>query len=158
MTWSRDSVVRESFVLSLVIMVACGKDHTLLLTTGGAWTCGWGHVSQLGHGDEADKLVLTLVTAEWFEGDTIVMVAGGMCNSEALRADGRVWTWGWSFSRCLGHNDEEDRLVPTHLGGAMAGAAEVLVRAGVSNTLAVTIDGVLWAWDSVLWAWGSGGG
>ena len=108
-------------------------------------------VGQLGHGDEADKLLLTLVAAERFEGDTIVMVAAGMCHSVALGADGRVWTWGWSFGGCLGHNNEEGRLVPTHLGGALAGAAAVLVAAGSSNSLAVTIDGVLWAW-------GSGGG
>jgi len=141
-------VVKESFVLSLVIIVACGKDHTLLLTTGGVWTCSWGHVSPLGLGDEADKLVLTLVRPEWFEEDTIVMVTTGMCNSETLGTDRRVWTWGWRFSRCMSHNDEEDRLVPTHLGGAMARVAEVLVRAGVSNKLTVTIDGVLWVWDS----------
>ena len=33
-------LVRESFGGSLAIMVACGEDYTLLLTTGGVWTCG----------------------------------------------------------------------------------------------------------------------
>jgi len=105
----------------------------------------------LGHDNEADKLALTLVAAERFEGDTIVMVAAGMCHSVTLGQDRRVWMWGWSFNGCLGHNNEEGRLVPTHLGGALARAVTVLVVAGSSNILAVTMN-------CVLWAWGSGGG
>ena len=89
-------------------MVSCGQEHTLVLTAVGVWSCGWGDFCQLGHGDSADKLVLTLVGAEGFRRVQIDMVAVGGAHSVALGADGRVWTWGngrfWQpWASCGGH-------------------------------------------------------
>jgi len=78
--------------------------------------------------DTADKLVPTLVVAEGFRGAQIVMVAAGGLHSVALGAAGRVWTWGWGKFVQLGHNNMENRLVPTLLAGeVLGGAAAVLV-------------------------------
>ena len=136
------------------VMVSCGDNHTLVLTavdcvSPAVWSCGWGLHGQLGHGDTADKLVLTLMGAEGFGGVQIAMVAAGGSHSVALGADGRVWAWGWGEYGQLGHNDEENRLVPTLLAGqALGGAAAVLVVAGGYHTVAVTIQGELWVWGS----------
>jgi hypothetical protein len=32
-----------------------------------------------------------------------------------VSAEGRVWTFGYGYRGSLGHNDEQDRLVPTLL-------------------------------------------
>jgi len=48
------------------VMVSCGGEHTLVLTAITVWSCRWGSYGQLGHGDTADKLVLTLLGAEGF--------------------------------------------------------------------------------------------
>eukprot|EP00277_Geminigera_cryophila_P022957 CAMPEP_0179479202 /NCGR_PEP_ID=MMETSP0799-20121207/57499_1 /TAXON_ID=46947 /ORGANISM="Geminigera cryophila, Strain CCMP2564" /LENGTH=460 /DNA_ID=CAMNT_0021290711 /DNA_START=165 /DNA_END=1548 /DNA_ORIENTATION=- len=139
---------KEMYGGSPAVMVACGGSHTLVLTAGGlVWSCGDGDLGQLGHGDTAYMLVLTLVAEEVFRGEQIVMVAAGGNHSVALGAEGRVWTWGHGESGRLGHNDEEDRLVPTQLAGeALGGAAAVLVAAGCVHTAAVTIQGALWVW------------
>ena len=139
---------KEMFGGSPAVMVACGSLHTLVLTaTGLVWSCGDNEHGGLGHGDKADKLVLTLVGAEGFRGVQIVMVAAGGSHSVALGAEGRVWTWGEGMLGQLGHNNGEDRLVPMQLAGeALGGAAAVLVAAGALHTVAVTREGELWVW------------
>jgi len=44
-------------------------------------SCGWVGCGQLGHGDTADKLVLTLVGVEGFRGAQIIMVVAGGVDS-----------------------------------------------------------------------------
>jgi len=107
---SRDS---ELFGGQLALMVAChgGNAHTIVLTVGGLWTCGTGQYGLLGHGDETDKIVLTQVVVECFEGNAqIVMVVGGEMHSVAVGSEGGVWTWGCRVY--LGHSDVQHRHVP----------------------------------------------
>jgi len=121
----------------------------VLNAAGCVWTYGSGSFGQLGHGNKADKLVLTLVVAERFKGAQIVMLAAGGHHSVALGAEGKVWTWGWNSHGQLGHNDLQDRLVPTQLEGeALGGAAAVLVAAGEKYSVAVMIAGALWVWGN----------
>ena len=139
---------KEMYGGSPAVMVACGGEHTLVLTAVGCvWSCGEGSLGQLGHGDASNQLVLTLVGEEGFRGAQIVMVAAGGNHSVALGADGIVWAWGYGQFGQLGHNDEQKRLAPTQLAGeALGGAAAVLVAAGGDHTLAVTLAGALWVW------------
>jgi len=138
---------KEMYGGSPAVMVACGARHTLVLTGVGLLSCGFGDDGQLGHGDKAERLVLTLVTAEGFRGAQIVMVAAGATHSVALGAEGRVWTWGSGRHGQLGHSNEGNRLVPKLLAGeALGGSAAVLVSAGWGHTVAVTLEGELWVW------------
>jgi len=141
-----ERIGRELFGGRPVLMLACGMEHTMVLTVGGLWTCGKGKHGKLGHGDIANRLVLTQVAAEHFEGNAqIVMVAAGGSHSVAMGTEGGVWTWG--FGLYLGHNDRQPRHVPTLMPGAVfAGSKVVMVAAGGSHTVAVTSKGVLWAW------------
>jgi len=137
---------------SPAVMVSCGNLHMLVLTTDGVWSCGFGGAGRLGHGDTASQLVLTLVGAEGFRGGQIVMVAAGVCHSVALGAEGSVWTWGEGSLGRLGHNNQENRLVPTLLAGeALGGAAGVVVAAGGMHTVVVTRQGALWVWGRGLY-------
>jgi len=141
---SQERIVRELLGGWPVMMVACGGQHTLVLTVGGLWTCGKGEHGVLGHGDEADKLVLTQVAAECFKGNAqIVMVAAGAGHSAAVGTEGSVWTWG--MGGCLG--DMEDRHFPTLLAGtAFDKGKSALVAVGGCHTMAVLNKGELWAW------------
>ena len=95
----------------------------------------------------ASKLVLTQVGVEHFKGVRIVMVAAGYEHSAAVGEDGSVCTWGGGDYGRLGHNDEENRLVPTQLTvEAMGGARLVMVVTGGDHTVAVAHDGALWVW------------
>jgi len=139
---------RKIFGRSPAVMVACGHEHTLVLTAMGCvWSCGFGHYGQLGHGDQVEKLVLTLVAKEQFQEAQIVMLASGGNHSVALGAEGDVWTWGSGIFGQLGHDDMQNRLVPTQLAGeALGGTAAVLVAAGGLHTVVVMIGGELWVW------------
>jgi len=53
----------------MTLMVACGDTHTLVMTAGGLWTCGAGLFGRLTHGDEPNKLLVTKVAAEYFNGN-----------------------------------------------------------------------------------------
>ena len=141
-----ERISRELFGGRPVLMVACGMEHTMVLTVGGLWTCGKGKYGKLGHGDIANRLVLTQVAAEHFEGNAqIVMVAAGALHSVAMGSEGGVWNWGVGGHQ--GHNDRQPRHVPTLLpSAAFAGGKVVMVATGGVHTVAVTSKGVLWAW------------
>jgi len=119
-----------------------------VLTVGSLWTCGEGEYGKLGHGDEADRLVLTQVATEHFAGNAqIVMVAAGNSHSVVVGAEDSVWTWGLGVY--LGHNDTQHRHVQTLLPStAFAGGNVVTVAAGNNHTMALTSKGVLWAWGN----------
>ena len=65
---SQERIGRELLGGWQVMMVACGAQHTLVLTVGGLWTCGPREYGVPGHGDEEDKLMLTQVAVECFRG------------------------------------------------------------------------------------------
>jgi len=140
---------REVFAGSPVIMVACGRAHTVVVTAAGrVWTCGANGAGQLGHSDTADRLVFTLVRAERFEETRIVMAACGCNHTAVVTAEGRVWTWGCGYPfGCLGHNDEQNRPTPTLLAAEqLGGSTIVMVAAGSAHTVAVDKDGAPWVW------------
>jgi len=141
-----ERISRELLGGQLAVMVACGVGHTMVLTVGGLWTCGEGKDGKLGHGDEANRLALTQVATEHFDGNAqIVMVAAGALHSVVMGSEGGVWTWG--FGMGLGHNDMQNKNVPTLLpGAAFAGGKVVMVAAGGTHTVTVTSKGELWAW------------
>ena len=112
---------------------------------GHAWTCGGNDCGQLGVGDTANRLGFTRVDAGQLGGARIVMGACGLCHSVVVSAEGRVWTFG--CGRGLGLNDEQHRLVPTLLAPEVfKGSKMVTVAAGGFHTMAVGVDGALWAW------------
>ena len=58
-----------------------------------------------------------------------------------------MWTWGSGSHGQPGHNNQENRLVPTSLAGeTLVGAAAVLVVTGNRHKVAVTHEGELWVW------------
>jgi alpha-tubulin suppressor-like RCC1 family protein len=96
----------------LVVMVVAGAFHRAALTVDGAmWTCGSGDQSQLGHGDEQDRLRPMRLGPEAFGGLSVVLVACGCSNTLVLTGGGCVWTCGGNDYGQLGHGDRTD----THL-------------------------------------------
>ena len=71
-------VARALFHGGAVLMAACGRAHTAVLTEGGGvYTFGRGESGQLGHGDEENQLAPRRVPAAGFKGQRGVMVAAG---------------------------------------------------------------------------------
>ena len=92
-------------------------------------------------GDTADRLGFTQVDAEQLGGARIVMAACGWFHSVVMSAEGRVWSFGWGAFGRLGHNDEQDRLVPTLLAAEVFQASKIVtVAAGGDHT-------TTWLWE-----------
>ena len=101
----------------------------------------------LGHGDTKHKLIPTLVLAERVVGAKIVMVAAGQDHSMAATADGDAYTWGDGEEGALGHNDEDDKLVPTKLDHTLFRGSRVMeVAARALHRVAVTAEGKFFSW------------
>ncbi|XP_071491070.1 LOW QUALITY PROTEIN: probable E3 ubiquitin-protein ligase HERC4 [Diadema antillarum] len=101
----------------LVRYVACGQDHTALLTLdGGVFLFGQGSEGQLGHGSDANELnpkkVIDLM------GTTITQVACGRHHTLVLEgASGRLYAFGLGVLGQLGQGDTESHCDPAKVSG-----------------------------------------
>ena len=76
----------------------------------------------------------------------IVSVSGGLGHSAALRADGRVYAWGYNNYGQVGTGSiSESVRVPTLVPNL---TDIVSISAGGNHTLALKQDGTVWAWGS----------
>jgi len=113
---------KDVFGGSLVRMVVCGDNHTLIVMEEGTlWTSSEGENSVLNHNNINNWRVQTLVEAHHFGNTKVVSVSGGYFHSEAVTELGGLYTWGWgqgqtvlhAFPAGIGHNDMLAKLVPT---------------------------------------------
>ena len=147
-------VGRAMFDGEAVLMVACGRDHTAVVTEGGGvYTFGSGFYGSTGHGNEEDQLVPRRMPAAGFNGERIVMVATGDTHTVVLSEAGHVFTWGDGKYGQLGHGDREDQRAPRQVeAGRFGGEKVVFVAAGGRHTVAVTAGGSVYTWG-----WGTSG-
>jgi alpha-tubulin suppressor-like RCC1 family protein len=99
-----------------VIQVACGAEHTVVLTEGGhVYTCGKGSFGRLGRGETSDTIDFELI--EYFgqsndsvlnpsESTAIIKVGAGENFSAAMSADGELWLWGRNDYGQIGLGEE----------------------------------------------------
>ncbi|KAK1271391.1 hypothetical protein QJS04_geneDACA004216 [Acorus gramineus] len=69
-----------------------------------------------------------------------VSISAGAWHAAVLGLDGRVCTWGWGNTGCLGHGNKDNMMVPTVIEG-LEHVKVVHVIAGVFTTFLVTEDG-----------------
>ena len=80
--------------------------YFIVLTDGGKlYSCGSGSYGQLGHGDEEDKNLPSLIHA--LETIEIKDVQHGNCFTMALSESGFVYTWGFGDEGGLGYDQDE---------------------------------------------------
>ena len=122
--------------------VACGYEHTLMVTEAGElWACGNGAQGRLGLNDGQDRLVPTRLDPLHLAHAPISAVAAGDYHSAAVTAGGASTTGakvrqvalGTRCSVALGHADLDNKLVPTLvlrqlLGGARVGRCHGLLE------------------------------
>ena len=131
-----------------VLMVACGDEHTAVLTEGGGvFTFGKGSFGRLGHGTEDSQLAPRRVLAAGFSYERVVMLAAGEAHTVGLSEKGHVFTWGHGEDGQLGLDDPENQLVPQQVKpGQFGGETVVFVAAGGFHTVGVTGGGRLFLW------------
>lgn len=125
-----------------LMMVACGGSHTVALTQmGSVWTFGNGADGQLGLGESVRRMGVSqpmLVSGE-LQDIVVEYVAAGFAFSLAVSEAGEVFTWGKGADGRLGHDDEEDQVLPRAVGRERFGGGKVVqVAAGVAHSAALT--------------------
>jgi len=118
-----------------------GGSHSLAITTdGGLWAWGNNRHGQLGDGTTENRHYPVKIM------DNVIAVSAGLHHSMAISADGTLWAWGSNVHGRLGDGTSgtrEGRLSPVKIMDNV-----IAISAGNRNSMAITYDGVLWAWGS----------
>ena len=135
--------VDRSGVLSgkTLIDVACGKHHTLVLSSAGR-VFAWGHSNygELGDASATPRHSPVAVdTSGFLATRTISSITAGDFFSAALTDDGLLCAWGSNHSGQIGDGTGLDATVPTavDMTGAMAGMAASAVSCGEHSLFAL---------------------
>lgn len=133
-----------------VIALSHGSLHSLALTADGlvyAW--GYNGSGQLGDGTDFDHSIPMPVDASGaLAGKFVIAIAGGDDHSLALTSEGKVYAWGRNDFGQLGDGTttRSDSPVPVSTLGALAGKTVVAIGGGHSHSLALTSEGLIYAW------------
>jgi alpha-tubulin suppressor-like RCC1 family protein len=125
--------------------IVLGGAHALALKGDGSlWAWGANTSGQLGDG----SLYMRNTPFPVGFTNTVLSVGAGDGHSVALLDDGSLWTWGNKTAKTAGPYQREWRtvpaLVPVQAPSASPRVAEI--AGGSEHSLAITLDGTLWAW------------
>eukprot|EP00920_Eleutheroschizon_duboscqi_P027421 GHVT01067277.1.p1 GENE.GHVT01067277.1~~GHVT01067277.1.p1 ORF type:complete len:454 (+),score=106.28 GHVT01067277.1:361-1722(+) len=162
-----------------VTRVACGHQHTIVLTERGrVYSCGRGEFGRLGRGYGGDQLSPLAVdlegllaqrrggaagegvgpaTARGGADGGVRAVACGRSHSAALTEDGCVWAWGRNDCGQLGLEDSlgdvySDAKYPRPLTALeREGVKVAAIACGDDHMLALAQNGVIYFWGARLW-------
>ena len=122
--------------------VSAGGDYTEALKDDGTlWAWGYNGSGQLGDGTTTNRSVPTqesTTATDWSS------VSVGIGHAAALKDDGTLWAWGDNFNGELGDGTTTDSLVPKQESTTATDWSSVSV--GGNHTVALKVDGTLWAW------------
>ena len=156
-------------VFSGVKSVAAGYYHTVVLRNDSTvWAWGDRDYGQVGNGTfgDGDPLPPTTIPDDVVDSpvpvsiNNVIAIAAGGHHTLALKADGTVWAWGSADFGQLGDGtvgDANDLLIspgdfqwtPVQVkgsGGIGFLTDVVAIEAGFRHSLAITLDGTVWAW------------
>lgn len=135
-------------VLGNVMAIAAGHYHALALKSDGTvWA--WGRNTE---GELGDNTTTNRRTPVQVQGAAdVIAVAAHALESLALKSDGTVWAWGYNANGQLGDNTTVNRLTPVQVlgpGGAGVLTDVIGIAAGVYFSIALKVDGTVWAWGT----------
>lgn len=121
--------------------IATGFGHTAAIKQDGTvWTWGYNNYGELGNGSSCGYKNMP----EQVEGlSGIVSIAAGFEDTEVLKRDGTVWTWGFNYDGELGDGTFENKCKPVNV-QELSGIISISTL--YEHTLALKQDGTLWAW------------
>ncbi|XP_064605669.1 uncharacterized protein LOC135470577 [Liolophura sinensis] len=125
-----------------VLSVACGGEHTVVLTQQGVYSWGSSRYGQVGVGT-SNQTYSRPMLVEKLTDIQVVSVDCGQYHSLALTASGLVYSWGWGVHGQLGHGTAEDCLVPTKI-FALSSKMVTRISAGYCHTVILTAEGEVW--------------
>ncbi|MFN0075292.1 MAG: RCC1 domain-containing protein [Prosthecobacter sp.] len=134
----------------VVKSVSAGSVSAAALTSDGyVFTWGRGIDGQLGNGTSGSSLVPVAVdTTGVLSGKIVTSISMGSFFCLAVASDGKAFSWGLNVSGMLGDGTATDRNTPVAVdaSGVLSGKNLVAVGAGREHSLAVSSDGLVYAW------------
>ena len=132
-----------------VLSVACGADHTLLLTaTRLVMSFGVGTRGQLGHGDIMNRKEPTMLEA--LDGVPMAAIACGLWHSMALSECGDIYSWGWNDHAQVKPSPQADMqpvvAVPTLIDPGAGDEEFCSISCGARHSAALTKRGRVYVW------------
>jgi|GEM_PF-1017343 len=134
--------VDVSGLISGVVAIRAGYNHTCALTTEGGMKCwGWNNTGQLGDGTTLDRL-----TPENVSGLTsgVLAMAPGWSHTCAVVAGGSVKCWGENEYGQLGDGTVTNQIFPVDASGIISGTTDIV--AGHDHTCAMTASAGVKCW------------
>ncbi|MFN8535579.1 MAG: Calx-beta domain-containing protein [Dehalococcoidia bacterium] len=137
----------------LISSIAAGERHALavLRADGRVLGWGWGGYGQLGNGRREDMVAPIHVQTLGDPASNSRLVgraaslAAGRTHSFALLEDGRLFGWGFNAFGQIGNSSRVDATTPVRV--STGGVAEFRqIAAGGLHSLAITTNGVAYAW------------
>lgn len=138
-TTNRYTPVDVSGLVSDVMAIVAGDNHTCALTTAGSVKCwGWNDSGQLGDGTTTDNHTPVEVSGL---GNNVAAIAAGEKHTCVLTTAGGVKCWGRNYFGQLGDGTIIDSVTPVAVSGLVSGVKAITT--GDSHTCALTmINGV----------------
>ncbi|CAM9344978.1 unnamed protein product, partial [Laminaria digitata] len=131
------------FSKSKIVQMACGQDHTAILTSAGELYCFGnnrsGALGLAGHANEGPPIVeSTPKLVSSLQGKKIVQIGCGLQHTVALTASGSVYCWGENGRGQLGTGDTLNRYTPALVCKPLSVMRCIHVACGGQHTIAVT--------------------
>ncbi|KGL74995.1 RCC1 and BTB domain-containing protein 1 [Tinamus guttatus] len=139
--------VCTNLLIKKVVEVACGSHHSMALSFDGdlyAW--GYNNCGQVGSGSTANQPTPRRVS-NCLQGKMVVGIACGQTSSMAVVNNGEVYGWGYNGNGQLGLGNNGNQLTPCRV-AALHGVCVLQIACGYAHTLALTDEGLLYAWGA----------
>jgi alpha-tubulin suppressor-like RCC1 family protein len=130
--------------LESVCSVAAAEAHSLAVTQSGA-VFRWGCELQRLEDEEDGENMLRPVIVEGFGGARVRRVYAGGYVAFAISEDGELFSWGDGEFGLLGHGDDKEQASPRRV-EALRGVRMSSVAVGLWHALALSDDGLVYAW------------
>ncbi|KAL5013415.1 hypothetical protein ScPMuIL_007685 [Solemya velum] len=131
-----------------VISVACGGEHTAVLTNQGVFCWGSSAYGQVGTGTRHTYTRPMLLDA--LSAVQCVSVQCGQYHTMALSVEAELYSWGWGVHGQLGHGNIDDCLVPTRV-TTLSDKQIISVAVGYCHSVALSSQGSVWTFGSGFW-------
>uniref|UniRef100_A0A665UKG8 RCC1 and BTB domain-containing protein 2-like n=1 Tax=Echeneis naucrates TaxID=173247 RepID=A0A665UKG8_ECHNA len=141
------ALVSTNLLSKRVTEVACGSHHTIALTTDGevyAW--GYNNSGQVGSGSTANQPTPRRVSS-CLQNKVVVNIACGQLCSMAVLDNGEIYGWGYNCNGQLGLGNNGNQQTPCRI-AALQGVNIIQVACGYAHTLALTDEGLIYAWGA----------
>ena len=143
---------------NLILDIACGGTHTVILTQNDIYTCGGNQFGQLGRKKRKMKdkrnTIPDRIKKEAFmtsDGDPISMlrISAGMYHTISLSTEGKVWGWGRNHKSQLGRANVPHFSTPIRI--AIPTERNIIqIACGYDHCLALTANGEVYGWGDNL--------